>query len=163
VLGGHQRAHVERRAHDLAPAAYEALAFPLTRLARPWRKARERGGVAATERAQLGHFRQQGTRYDGADAGGVAMPAYSHLLDEERDQIAVMRAAGRLIGAIALGQTPHRSSRAWLLGSFGTESLVETLIVWPLPVVSLRASPWGQVRQIKISWRSAFACAGPHR
>jgi hypothetical protein len=27
----------------------------------------------------------------------------------------------------------------------------------------IRASPWGQVRQIKISWRSAFACAGPHR
>jgi hypothetical protein len=25
------------------------------------------------------------------------MPAYSHLLDEERDQIAVMRAAGRSI------------------------------------------------------------------
>src|SRR5205807_1550093 len=31
---------------------------------------------------------------------GVAMPAYSHLLDEERDQIAVMRAAGRSICAI---------------------------------------------------------------
>ena len=29
------------------------------------------------------------------------MPAYSHLLDEERDQIAVMRAAGRSIWAIA--------------------------------------------------------------
>jgi transposase, IS30 family len=29
------------------------------------------------------------------------MPAYSHLLDEERDQIAVMRAAGRSICAIA--------------------------------------------------------------
>ena len=29
------------------------------------------------------------------------MPAYSHLLDEERDQIAVMRAAGRSIYAIA--------------------------------------------------------------
>src|SRR5207302_1455898 len=33
--------------------------------------------------------------------GSVAMPAYSHLLDEERDQIAVMRAAGRSICAIA--------------------------------------------------------------
>ena len=29
------------------------------------------------------------------------MSAYSHLLDEERDQIAVMRAAGRSICAIA--------------------------------------------------------------
>jgi IS30 family transposase len=29
------------------------------------------------------------------------MPAYSHLLDEERDQIAVMRAAGHSICAIA--------------------------------------------------------------
>ena len=29
------------------------------------------------------------------------MPAYSHLLDEERDQIAVMSAAGRSICAIA--------------------------------------------------------------
>src|ERR1700688_2352600 len=29
------------------------------------------------------------------------MPAYSHLLDEERDQIAVMRAAGRSLCAIA--------------------------------------------------------------
>src|SRR6202163_2503322 len=29
------------------------------------------------------------------------MPAYSHLWDEERDQIAVMRAAGRSICAIA--------------------------------------------------------------
>ncbi|MGO9237544.1 MAG: transposase [Methylocella sp.] len=29
------------------------------------------------------------------------MPAYSHLLDEERDQIAVMREAGRSICAIA--------------------------------------------------------------
>ena len=29
------------------------------------------------------------------------MPAYSHLLDEERDQIAVMTAAGRSVGAIA--------------------------------------------------------------
>ena len=29
------------------------------------------------------------------------MPAYSHLLDEERDEIAVMRAAGRSICAIA--------------------------------------------------------------
>ena len=29
------------------------------------------------------------------------MPAYSHLLDDERDQIAVLRAAGRSIGAIA--------------------------------------------------------------
>ena len=33
--------------------------------------------------------------------GSVAVPAYSHLLDEERDQIAVMRAAGRSICAIA--------------------------------------------------------------
>jgi hypothetical protein len=33
--------------------------------------------------------------------GSVAMPAYSHLLDEERDQIAVMRAAGHSICAIA--------------------------------------------------------------
>jgi transposase, IS30 family len=29
------------------------------------------------------------------------MPAYSHLLDEERDQIAVMKAAGRSICTIA--------------------------------------------------------------
>ena len=33
--------------------------------------------------------------------GSAAKPAYSHLLDEERDQIAVMRAAGRSICAIA--------------------------------------------------------------
>jgi hypothetical protein len=33
--------------------------------------------------------------------GTVAMPAYSHLLDEERDQIASMRAAGHSICAIA--------------------------------------------------------------
>jgi hypothetical protein len=46
----------------LAPAADEALAFPLTGLARPWRKSRKRGGGAATKRAQLGHFRQQGAR-----------------------------------------------------------------------------------------------------
>ena len=32
-------------------AADEALAFPFTGLARPWRKARERGGVAAPERS----------------------------------------------------------------------------------------------------------------
>jgi IS30 family transposase len=30
------------------------------------------------------------------------MPTYSHLLDEERDQIAIMRAAGRSICAIAM-------------------------------------------------------------
>ena len=29
------------------------------------------------------------------------MPAYSHLSDEERDQIGVMTAAGRSVGAIA--------------------------------------------------------------
>ena len=29
------------------------------------------------------------------------MPGYSHLLDEERDQIAALKAAGRSIGAIA--------------------------------------------------------------
>jgi IS30 family transposase len=29
------------------------------------------------------------------------MPAYSHLLDEERDQIAILRAAGHSICAIA--------------------------------------------------------------
>ena len=29
------------------------------------------------------------------------MPAYSHLLDQERDQIAVMRVAGHSISAIA--------------------------------------------------------------
>src|SRR5205807_10495647 len=33
--------------------------------------------------------------------GSGAMPAYSHLLDEERDQIAVMSAAGRSICALA--------------------------------------------------------------
>ena len=31
----------------------------------------------------------------------ILLPAYSHLLHEERDQIAVMKAAGRSIGAIA--------------------------------------------------------------
>ena len=29
------------------------------------------------------------------------MPGYSHLLDDERDQIAALKAAGRSIGAIA--------------------------------------------------------------
>src|SRR3954453_8282139 len=33
--------------------------------------------------------------------GSVAMPGYSHLLDEDRDQIAALKAAGRSIGAIA--------------------------------------------------------------
>src|SRR5215213_10181899 len=33
--------------------------------------------------------------------GSVAMPGYSHLLDEERDQIAALKAAGHSIGAIA--------------------------------------------------------------
>src|SRR3954452_6788586 len=33
--------------------------------------------------------------------GSVAMPGYSHLLDEERDHIAALKAAGRSIGAIA--------------------------------------------------------------
>src|SRR6185295_18224288 len=33
--------------------------------------------------------------------GSVAMPGYSHLLDEERDQIASLKAAGHSIGAIA--------------------------------------------------------------
>gem|GEM_PF-6922972 len=38
------------------------------------------------------------------------MPAYSHLLDEERDQIAVMRAAGRSICVIAGGAGKVRYS-----------------------------------------------------
>jgi hypothetical protein len=42
--------------------------------------------------------------------GSVAMPAYSHLLDEERDQIAVMRAAGRSICVIAGGAGKVRYS-----------------------------------------------------
>src|SRR3954464_15628577 len=33
--------------------------------------------------------------------GSVAMPGYSHLLDEERDHTAALKAAGRSIGAIA--------------------------------------------------------------
>src|SRR3954452_7318854 len=33
--------------------------------------------------------------------GSVAMPGYSHLLEEERDQIAALKAAGHSIGAIA--------------------------------------------------------------
>jgi Helix-turn-helix domain len=33
--------------------------------------------------------------------GSVAMPAYSHLLHEESDQFAIMKAAGRSICAIA--------------------------------------------------------------
>src|SRR4029078_8696547 len=33
--------------------------------------------------------------------GSVGMPGYSHLLDDERDQIAALKAAGRSIGAIA--------------------------------------------------------------
>jgi hypothetical protein len=36
------------------------------------------------------------------DLRGCSMPAYSHLLDEERDQIAVMTAAGRSVGVIAM-------------------------------------------------------------
>src|SRR6185295_3617717 len=35
--------------------------------------------------------------------GSVAMPGYSHLLDEERDQIAALKAAGHSIGAIEGG------------------------------------------------------------
>ena len=34
------------------------------------------------------------------------MPAYSHLLDQERDQIAVMRVAGHSISAIARATCP---------------------------------------------------------
>ncbi len=34
------------------------------------------------------------------------MPAYSGLLIEERDRIGVVRAAGRLIGAIAKARQP---------------------------------------------------------
>jgi IS30 family transposase len=45
--------------------------------------------------------------------GSVAMPTYSHLADEERDQIAVMRAAGHSVGAVAraLGRTKSTVSR----------------------------------------------------
>jgi IS30 family transposase len=41
------------------------------------------------------------------------MPGYSHLFDEERDQIAVMKAAGRSLGAIArtLGRAKSTISR----------------------------------------------------
>src|SRR3974390_3209434 len=42
--------------------------------------------------------------------GSVAMPAYSHLSDEERDQIGVMTAAGRSIGAIAKGLSRAKST-----------------------------------------------------
>jgi transposase, IS30 family len=38
------------------------------------------------------------------------MPGYSHLLDEERDQIAVMRAAGRSISAIARALSRAKST-----------------------------------------------------
>jgi IS30 family transposase len=43
------------------------------------------------------------------------MPAYSHLLDEERDQIAVMRAAGRSICAIARVLQRAKSTILWEL------------------------------------------------
>jgi IS30 family transposase len=45
--------------------------------------------------------------------GSVAMPGYSHLQDEERDQIAALKAAGRSIGAIAkaLGRAKSTVSR----------------------------------------------------
>jgi IS30 family transposase len=45
--------------------------------------------------------------------GSVAMSGYSHLLDEERDQIAALKAAGRSIGAIAkaLGRAKSTVSR----------------------------------------------------
>ena len=49
------------------------------------------------------------------------MPAYSHLLDEERDQIAVMRAAERSICAIAraLQRAKSTVSRAIVLQKDG--------------------------------------------
>src|SRR3954471_21470441 len=60
--------------------------------------------------------------------GSVAMPGYSHLLDEERDQIAALKAAGRSIGAIAkaVGR-PNPPCRG---------SCAET----PCPVAALRRS-----------------------
>src|SRR4051812_28739073 len=47
--------------------------------------------------------------------GSVAMPGYSHLLDEERDHIAALKAAGRSIGAIAkaMGRAKSTVSREW--------------------------------------------------
>src|SRR3954447_20833789 len=39
--------------------------------------------------------------------GSVAMPGYSPLLDEERDHIAALKAAGRSIGAIEGGGAGH--------------------------------------------------------
>src|SRR5947209_19176161 len=44
----------ENGSHAAAAAADEASAFPLTGLARPWRKAGERGDGAAIERAEFG-------------------------------------------------------------------------------------------------------------
>src|SRR3954468_21692784 len=43
------------------------------------------------------------------------MPGYSHLLDDERDQIAALKAAGRSIGAIAkaVGRATSTVSREW--------------------------------------------------
>src|SRR3954471_19522384 len=43
------------------------------------------------------------------------MPGYSHLLDEERDQIAALKAAGRSIGAIAKAVGRAKSTVARVL------------------------------------------------
>ena len=52
------------------------------------------------------------------------MPGYSHLLDEERDQIAALKAAGRSIGAIAKAVGRAKSHR---VAGVAPESLVRAI------------------------------------
>src|SRR5271168_4340690 len=46
------------------------------------------------------------------DLRSVAMRFYSHLSDDERDQIAILRAAGRSMGAIARLPSLERTSKS---------------------------------------------------
>jgi IS30 family transposase len=60
--------------------------------------------------------------------GSVAMPGYSHLLDEERDQIAALKAAGRSIGAIAKAVGRAKSTVSRELRGVAPKRLAQ----WPL-------------------------------
>jgi hypothetical protein len=58
------------------------------------------------------------------------MRSYSHLSEDERDQIGVLRAAGRSMGAIARGENHHlqgaaaeRSSLGWIFAASRRRSL----------------------------------------
>ena len=65
---GDEGRHIERFAHEGAPALDEGLAAPLSRLARHWRQTCKACRRTLVERAQFGHPRHQGGGGDGRDA-----------------------------------------------------------------------------------------------